>query len=142
MTSINSLIDSHYIDRSIIGFVEPIVIVKNSKTKLLVDARIDSGATKCSIDEALVKKLKLGPFTGESTIKNANGTKRRKTLTITFIMSGKEITETFTVADRSKMEFQVLIERNALRKGFLIDPNKRTHRTASKDQTSLDKFKK
>ncbi len=142
MASINSLIDSHYVDRSIIGFVEPVVLVKNSRTKRLVDARIDTGATKCSIDEVLVKELKLGPYIGESTIKNANGTKVRKTIMVTFIMSGKEITETFTIADRSKMQFPVLIGRNALRKGFLIDPNKRVHRTASKDQTSLTGFNK
>jgi hypothetical protein len=136
-----SIIDSHYLDREVIGFVEPVTIIKSNRSKKIVEARIDSGATKCSIDQQLVEELKLGPILGESVIKNANGTARRKTIEITFVMSGKTITEIFTIADRSKMMYPVLVGRNTLRKGFLIDPNKRS-RILPKEQTKLEGFNK
>ena len=120
--------------------LEPVTIIKSIRSKKLVEARIDSGATKCSIDQKLVDELKLGPILGESVIKNANGTATRKTIEITFVMSGVTITEIFTIADRSRMMYPVLIGRNTLRKGFLIDPNKRK-RIIPVDQTKLEGFK-
>lgn len=136
-----SIIDSQYLDREVIGFVEPITIIKSSRSKKLLEARIDSGATKCSIDQKIVDELKLGPVVGESIIKNANGTSKRKMIEVTFVIANKTITELFNIADRSRMIYPVLIGRNTLRKGFLIDPNKRT-RIIPKDQTNLEGFKK
>jgi len=135
-----SIIDSHYVDREVIGFVEPVVIVKSIRTKQLFEARIDSGATRCSIDESVVKKMGLGPIDeSESVVINANGRVKRKTIELTFILAGKTITDSFTIADRSRLRYPVLIGRNALRHGFLIDPNKRA-RTIPKDQTKLKGF--
>ncbi len=125
MTSIG---ENKFKDRSIIGFIEPIICI-SKRHKESVRARIDSGATKSSIDSALAKKLGLGPILGEKRIRNAHGYETRKLVDMTISIAGKEITATFTIADRTHLRFPVLVGRNILRKGFLIDPNKKIRRS-------------
>jgi hypothetical protein len=124
-----------YKDRDVIGFVEPVSILKKNK-ELLLNARIDTGATKCSIDERLVKELDLGPIIGETIVRNAHGTEKRKIIEVCFKMANKTINEVFTIANREQMMFPILIGRNVLRKGFIIDPNKKTQ-TIPKEQSLL-----
>jgi hypothetical protein len=126
-------------DRDIIGFVEPVKIIKSKSKEVVLNARIDTGATKCSIDEKLVNELKLGPIIGETTVRNAHGTEKRNIIEVKFQMANKTITEVFTIANREQMTFPVLIGRNVLRKGFLIDPNKKTQ-TIPKEQSLLEGF--
>jgi len=120
--------DNKYKERSVIGFVEPVICV--SKThKEYVRARIDSGATKSSIDTSLAEKLGLGPVLGEKRIRNAHGSATRKLVEMTIHIAGKRITEKFTLADRASLRFPVLVGRNILRQGFLIDPNKKIRKS-------------
>ena len=109
-------------DRAIVGFTEPVQIINNSRKKQL-RARIDTGATKSSIDSSVVNELKIGPVIGKKTIRNAHGRVRREVVEVTIQIAGKLIKEKFTVADRTHMTYPVLVGRNILRKGFLIDPN-------------------
>ena len=113
-----------YKDCAIVGFVER-VICKSGKGDRSIEARVDTGATKSSIDSSLVEELGLGPVVGERIIRNAHGSERRKIIRIPIVISGKTITAKFTVANRSKLRYQMLIGRNVLRKGFLIDPTKK-----------------
>lgn len=122
--------DAKYKDRAVIGFIEPVTCINKRKRKH-VRARIDSGATKSSIDEQLAKQLGIGPILGEKTIRNAHGSVKRKIVEVTILLSDKEITEKFTIADRSNLRFPVLIGRNVLRKGFLIDPNKKIKKVST-----------
>ncbi len=108
-------------DRTVIGLVEPITIIHNDQ-RHEVQARIDTGATKSSIDLALASKLQLGPVVASKMIKSANGAKLRPMVEVTVEMHGKTITEAFTLADRSHMKYKVLIGQNILKRGFLIDP--------------------
>ena len=112
-----------YQDRVIVGLVEDIHI-KQPEKNATVRARIDSGATKSSIDVALTNELKLGPVVASKLIKSANGATMRPIIEATVIIDDKEITEKFTLADRSHMKYKVLIGQNILKRGFLIDPNK------------------
>ena len=128
-------------DRDIIGFVEPVVVIKSKSKELLLNARIDTGATKCSIDEQLVKELKLGPVIGETTVRNANGTEKRNMIEVNFRIANKTMKEVFTIANREQMIFPVLIGRNVLRKGFIVDPNKKTQ-NIPKEQSSLEGYLK
>ena len=115
-----------YEERIIVGFLEWITCYSKSKRKKeLVKARIDTGATKSSIDQDLAKKLGLGPIVGEKTVRNAHGTAKRKIVELTIQIADKIITEEFTIADRSNLRFPMLIGRNILRHDFLIDPKKR-----------------
>jgi len=110
-------------DKAVLGFIEEIIVIgENGEEKVV--ARIDSGATKSSIDIALASKLKLGPVVASKIVKSANGAKLRPMVDVTINVCGKEVTDHYTLADRSHMKYQVLIGQNVLRKGFIIDPNK------------------
>ncbi len=104
----------------VLGLYEYVTI---KKKKVL--ARIDSGAVKSSIDLDLAKKLKLGPIIGTKKIKNVHGASVRKLIEQDAYLCSKKIKSIFTLQNRKKMKFKVLIGQNILTKGFVIDPNKR-----------------
>lgn len=109
---------------AIIGLVEP-VVVKGKTAKETHLARIDTGAAKSSIDSKLVYKLKLGPVLSVKKVSNAHGTTLRPVIEAEIKIKRKKIKSLFTVADRSHMKYPILIGRNVLRQGFLIDPAKK-----------------
>jgi hypothetical protein len=111
-------------DKVIVGLTEYVTINGSSHAKELI-ARVDTGATKSSIDISLAAELRLGPVIDSRLIKSAHGTKLRPVVEINVIVREKEIKARFTVADRSHMRYQVLIGQNILKQGFLIDPNRR-----------------
>jgi|TARA_Y100000310_G_scaffold270936_1_gene285027 hypothetical protein len=92
-------------------------------------ARIDTGAKRSSINKSLVKKLNLGPISGKIQVKSSNGIAMRPLIKIEFRLKDKKISSEFTVTDRSHMQYSILIGRNSLRKGFLIDPSKKKFKT-------------
>ncbi len=109
--------------KTIIGLSEKIKIIGKKKTKRLM-ARIDTGATKGSVDISLVKELGLGPVIGKKKVKSAHGIRFRPMIKIEFTMARKQMKEEFTIADRAHMRYRMLVGINVLKKGFLIDPNK------------------
>lgn len=117
--------DTKYKDRAVIGFIEKVTCHSENNGSIQVRARIDSGATKSSIDIALAEKLGLGPVIGEKAIRNAHGRAVRKLIEVEIDIAEKTIKEKFTLADRSNLRFPVLIGRNILKNGFLIDPEKK-----------------
>ncbi|MCA9478245.1 MAG: ATP-dependent zinc protease [Nanoarchaeota archaeon] len=121
-------LDHKYDDRAVIGFLEWVHCKAKNGKDIVVKARIDSGATKSSIDQELVKTLGWGPVLGEKRIRNAHGFSTRHIVDGHIMLSGKDILEHFTIADRAHMRFPILIGRNVLRRGFLIDPNKKLPR--------------
>ncbi|MGM5481114.1 MAG: RimK/LysX family protein [Nanobdellota archaeon] len=127
--------DPEYDDCAVVGFVEKVSCLIE-KGERIVEARIDTGATKSSIDASLVEELNIGPVVGERIIRNAHGSERRKIVRVKIRIAGKTINAKFTIANRSRLRYPMLIGRNVLRKGFLIDPNKKNE-TKPKDQTDL-----
>ena len=115
--------DNAYKDRFIVGFVEPVMILGKEKQQRLL-ARVDSGATSSSIDKKVAEDLDLGPVIGQKLIKNANGQSRRDVIKVRLQIGDEEYEEDFTLADRSRMNFPVLLGRNILEQNFLIDPKK------------------
>jgi len=111
--------------KKIIGLVEK-VIVESSNGNEEIYAKIDTGATKSSIDMQLSSKLKLGPIKETKLIKSASGNTIRAVIQCKIVLSGRKIEGLFTLADRRHMKFKVLIGQNILEKGFLIDPSKNT----------------
>jgi len=113
-------------EKAIIGLIEP-VMLHGKKRNAIFKAKVDTGATKSSIDESLVSILGLGPVKGETIVRNANGSEKRPFIDITVELAEHTVTEHFTIADRQHMRYPILIGRNILRKGgFLIDPNRKT----------------
>ena len=87
-------------------------------------AKIDTGATKSSIDTNLAAKLRLGPVIKSKLIKSAHGSKLRPIIEATIELAGNVIKSEFTLADRAHMKYSILIGQNILKHGFLIDPSK------------------
>ena len=112
-------------DNLVLGLVETITIFKKNNKKEYVEARIDTGATKNSIDFKFVIDHGLGPILRNTIVKSAHGSRHRPIVALDIEIAGKKIFKTeFTLADRSNMKYKALIGRNVLKKGFMVDPNK------------------
>jgi len=107
----------------IIGLTTRIMIF-GKKGKKEVIARVDTGATKSSIDKELAKELDLGPALKHAKVKSAHGVRYRPVITVEILIAGEMREAEFTVAEREHMKYRVLIGQNILVKGFLIDPSK------------------
>ena len=117
-----------YKNKIVIGLAEPVTLLGPAGDKEEVIGRIDTGATKSSIDIKLAADLSLGPILRTKLVKSASGTGLRAVINATIILAGKEIKSEFTLADRSKMKYSILIGQNILSEGFLIDPIKETEK--------------
>ena len=107
----------------VIGLAEKVNIFSDG-TKKNVISKIDTGATKSSIDTNLAAELKLGPVIKSKLVKSAHGSKLRPIIEATIELAGKKIKSEFTLADRAHMKYRILIGQNILKDGFLIDPTK------------------
>ena len=107
----------------VIGLEEKVRIHNNSGKKIAV-AKIDTGATKSSIDTSFASELNLGPVIKSRLVKSAHGSKLRPIIEATIELAGKKIKSEFTLADRAHMKYRILIGQNILKDGFLIDPTK------------------
>ena len=120
----NDKSEDEFKNKVIVGLTEYVTINSSSNSKEVI-SRMDTGATKSSIDISLAAELKLGPVIDSRLIKSAHGTKLRPVVEVNVIIRGKGMKARFTVADRSHMRYPVLIGQNILKQGFLIDPNRR-----------------
>ncbi|MBU1199104.1 MAG: RimK/LysX family protein [Nanoarchaeota archaeon] len=109
--------------RTIVGLTEIVKVNSNSHEQELI-ARIDTGATKSSLDLTLASELRLGPVVDSRLIKSAHGSKLRPVVEAEINICGRTIKAKFTLADRNHMRYPMLIGQNVLRKGFLIDPSR------------------
>jgi hypothetical protein len=129
MSSANSNSSSNNLNdefkgKLIVGLTEYVVIKGSQKNKEVI-ARMDSGATKSSIDISMASELNLGPVVDSRLIKSAHGSKLRPVVEVEILIKNRHIKARFTVADRNHMHYPVLIGQNVLRNGFLIDPSRR-----------------
>ena len=107
-----------------LGLTEKIVIYGHDEPHPVI-SKIDTGATKSSIDLNLALNLKLGPVVESRIVKSAHGNKLRPVVDVDILLGDKKVRAKFTLADRSHMKYKVLIGINILKSGFLIDPNLR-----------------
>ena len=112
-------------EKTVLGLTAKVILQGPSGKKEQVVARVDTGATKSSVDISLAGKL--GLVAGEKTrlIRSASGVKRRPVVSLKIRLNHHFLEEEFTLADRSNMNYPVLIGQNILKKGeFIIDPQK------------------
>ena len=115
-----------YKNRTVVGLTES-VLVKGPKGEKEVMARIDTGATKSSLDVKLASDLKFGPIIKTKLVKSASGSGLRPVIIGKITIANKEISSEFTLADRSHMKYKVLIGQNILiDNAFIIDSTKGT----------------
>jgi len=110
--------------KTVVGLTEKVTIRGRAMEKTVL-AKVDTGATKNSIDSRLAAELSLGPVVGTKLVKSAHGNSVRPIIKAEIVLAGKEMTTRFSLADRSHLKYKVLIGQNALKgRGFLIDPSK------------------
>ncbi len=109
----------------IVGLTEKVDLISNNGSDRMIVARIDTGATRSSIDIELASKLNLGPVIKSKIIKSAHGNKLRPIVKAKILLAGKKMEAEFTLADRSHMMYNVLVGVNILKYGFLVDPSKK-----------------
>ena len=111
--------------REIINLTVPATIFGKKKTRRLT-ARVDTGATKSSLDVKLASSLSLGPIIRTKLVKSAQGSSIRPVIKAKIKIKNKKILSEFTLADRQNLKYKILIGQNVLRKArFLIDPCKK-----------------
>jgi alpha-L-glutamate ligase-like protein len=110
----------------ILKATERVKIYPPGKKARFVDARVDSGALRSSIDKNLAEEL--GLLNEENILwrkryayRSASGRQTRPVIGLTMRLAGRKIKTSASVADRSKMATQMLIGRNDLQ-GFLVNP--------------------
>ena len=106
--------------KTIIGFKEYVTILGKNKTRRVI-ARIDTGATKSSIDVWLAESLGLGPVVMYKSVRSATGRSIRGMILVRVKIKDRTFKVFFTLADRKHMNYQVLIGRNILKRGFIVD---------------------
>ncbi len=116
-----------YKGKTVVGLTERIILKSPGGKSKEVLARIDTGATKSSIDVKLAAELKMGPVLKAKLVKSASGTSVRPMIQCKLEIANKLVTSEFTIADRSHMKYRVLIGQNILcNNSFLVDPSKGT----------------
>lgn len=111
-------------DRKVIGLTTRVVLFGKKKKKEVI-GRVDTGATKSSIDEALAKEIDVGPELKRALVKSAHGTRRRSVVVVDLVIGGEAKQAEFTLADRAHLKYPILIGQNVLKQGFLIDPSQK-----------------
>ncbi|MBU1976240.1 MAG: RimK/LysX family protein [Nanoarchaeota archaeon] len=109
-------------EKTVLGIIEDVEF-KLEDENMIIQAKIDTGATKSSIDIKLASELKLGPIVKSKLVKSAHGTKLRPIVWADIVLKGKPLRAEFTLADRTHMTYPVLIGVNILKQGFLVDPS-------------------
>lgn len=112
--------------KSILKITEDVILKGRDGNTKKVKAKIDTGASRSSIDTRLASDLKLGPIVRTKLIKSANGSSLRPVVESEIRLDAQDIKTQFTLANRKHMKYRVLIGLNTLRKGsFLVDPSKK-----------------
>jgi len=112
--------------RRIIGVIEHVTL-RGPGGEIQVRAKIDTGATRTSLDTDLAKRLGLGPVERRVRIRSAAAERpeERDVVKATLVIGSKVFEAHVAVADRKDMKFHVIVGMDVLRKsGFLISPRK------------------
>ncbi|MFH1511459.1 MAG: RimK/LysX family protein [Candidatus Woesearchaeota archaeon] len=108
--------------RTLVGLTERMVVKSHDCRQEKLIARIDTGATKSSIDLRLARQLGLGPVLHTRSFRSANGNSVRPIVKASIVIAGRKMKVKFSVVDRRHMRYRLLIGQNVLKRGFLIDP--------------------
>jgi len=103
---------------------ENIKIKTANGEKVLVSAKLDTGAWRTSIDKKLAREtglLEKSNILWYKKVRNALGVERRPVIDLVFWLAGKRVETNANIADRSKLKKKVVVGRKAL-KGFLVSP--------------------
>ncbi len=106
---------------NILHIIEKVTIY-GPKKKKTIEAKIDSGAFRTSLDIDLVNELDLDPHDHKVLVKSGSGAQHRETVEVNFKLRNKEINTVASYTDRSHLKYPMIIGRRDM-EGFLIDPS-------------------
>ncbi|MBN1644647.1 ATP-dependent zinc protease [Candidatus Woesearchaeota archaeon] len=107
-----------------IKFKEKVTFIGTKKSKT-VNARVDTGAKRCSIDKKLAEYIGVSKPRMYKTIKSASGIDERPVVKIKLTIKNRTFNAFCTIADRSRLKFPALIGRNIIRHGFIIEDERK-----------------
>lgn len=114
------------VGKKIIGLVEDVTIL-GSQGKTELKAKVDTGASRSSVDSKIAEKIGLDPTVSSVRVKSSMSKKvdRRPLAEAKIVLAGVEFNVSVSIADRTKMKYLVLVGLDVLKSGlFLIDPVK------------------
>lgn len=107
-------------ERKVLSVIEPVLITNNGVSREYL-AKLDTGAYKTSIDISIVKELNLQEVNEKIFVTSASGQSIRPAVKLELRLGGKKISTIASVADRSKLQFPLIVGRTDL-KGFYVNP--------------------
>ena len=113
-------------DRTTIGVVEEVTL-RGSKGDIRVLARIDTGASRTSLDTDLAARAGLGPVFDRVRVRAAaaRGAGVSAASGAKVVIAGREFEVAVAIADRKDMRYHMIVGMDILRdSGFLLDPSK------------------
>lgn len=105
---------------------EKVKIVTGDKKKVEIEAKVDTGAWKTSVDKDLAEKLgilKASNVLWTKTYKSSLGEEKRQVINLTFFLAGRKIETIANIASRKNLRTPLIIGRRDL-DGFLIKPER------------------
>lgn len=103
-----------------------IIKLKAGKSKVPVEAKLDTGAWTTSIDKQLAEELDLineKNILWYKKVRSSLGVDKRPIISVTFWLAGRKIKTNANIANRSKLKKKIVIGRKDL-EGFLISPSR------------------
>jgi hypothetical protein len=110
----------------VIGIIEE-VTVRGPSGDVQVRAKIDTGASRTSLDTDLAKRLGLGPVERRVHTRSAAAERpeERDVVKAIVVIDGREFEAHATVTDRRDMRYHMIVGMDVLRHSrFLINPRK------------------
>ncbi len=119
--------------KRVIGIIEP-VVVRGKLGEVSVLARIDTGASRTTVDTDIADRVGLGPALGKVRIRQSisKQPETRPLVAAHLVLAGVGFEVSAAIADRQEMKYEVIVGVDILRRGkFLIDPARGAHGRAS-----------
>jgi hypothetical protein len=120
----------------VLTVIQPVTIKQNGISRE-IEAKLDTGAYRTSIDSKLADDLGLPESNQKVFVKSASGRAHRKTVKLTFELAGRRINSIASVIDRSHLQYPMIVGRMDL-KGFLISPE--MHKSAEVPSDDEDRI--
>lgn len=108
------------INPPILTLAQDITFMRNGQP-ITVKAKLDTGATRTSIDRNLSDMLGLKLLDKKVFVHSASGETHRDVVKTTFFLGGKKITTEATLADRAALKYPMIVGYRDM-KDFLIKP--------------------
>lgn len=109
-------------EQHVLHVIEKVQLIGRNGKRKTVNAKIDTGAYRTSIDSSLLAELELTPLPDTVRIESGTGIQTRQLTTLSLKIRGTTRDSVATFTDRSHMRFPVIIGRRDLH-GFLVDPS-------------------